>query len=134
MGGKFKHEIHLKPKGTTFKNKKWNYNPIVEGKIFKEIEKILQARIIYPIINSTWVANIVLVRKKNGEIRICVDFKNLNQVSLKDKFSLLNMDHLLQTIVGWEMMSIFRILLDWDRWSRSVQNYIYHILGYFFLQ
>ena len=67
---------------------------------------MLKARIIYPIHHSTWIANIVPVRKKNGEIRICVDFRNLNQVSLKDNFALPNMDYLLQTVAGSEMMSM----------------------------
>jgi len=67
---------------------------------------MLKARIIYPIHHSTWVANIVLVRKKNGEIRICVDFHNLNQASLKDNYPLPMMDHILQTVAGFEMMSL----------------------------
>ena len=67
---------------------------------------MLKARIIYPIHHSTWIANIVPVRKKKGEIRICVDFRNLNQASLKDNFALPNMDHLLQTVAGSEMMSM----------------------------
>ena len=68
---------------------------MVEGAIFKEIDKMLKARIIYPINHSTWVENIVPVRKKNGGIRICVDFRNLNKSSLKDNYALPNMDHLL---------------------------------------
>lgn len=63
--------------------------------IFKEVDKMLKARIIYPIHHSTWVANIVPIMKKNGEIQICVDFHNLNQVSLKDNYALPNMDHIL---------------------------------------
>lgn len=45
-------------------------------------------------------------KKKNGEIRICVDSRTLNQASLKDNYSLPNMDHILQTIAGSEMMSM----------------------------
>lgn len=67
---------------------------------------MLKARIIYPIHHSTWVANIVPVRKKNGKIRICVDFINLNQASLKDKNPLPVMDHILQTTARLEMMSM----------------------------
>ena len=75
--------------------------------IFKEVEKMLKARIIYPIHHSTWVANIVPIRKKIGEIRICVDFKNLNQASLKDNYALPTIDHILQTVVGSEIMFMF---------------------------
>ena len=40
--------------------------------------KLRDARIIKPIRNSSWVSNIVHVRKKNGDIRFYVDFRNLN--------------------------------------------------------
>ena len=47
----------------------------------------------------------VLVRKKNGEIRLCVDFRNLNKVSLKDNYPLPKMDQILQKVVGSERIS-----------------------------
>lgn len=52
------------------------------------------------------MANIVPVRKKNGEIRICVDFRNLNQASLKDNYALPTMDQILQTVARSEVMSM----------------------------
>ena len=48
----------------------------------------------------------VLVRKKNGEIRICIDFRNLNKVSLKDNYPLPKMNHILQKVVGSQRMSM----------------------------
>jgi len=38
----------------------------------------------------------VPIHKKTGEIRLCIDFRNLNKVSLKDNYSLRKMDHILQ--------------------------------------
>ena len=49
--------------------------PVIE----KGVKKLLDAKIIVPIKYSSWVANLVLVRKKNGEIRLRVDFRNLNR-------------------------------------------------------
>ena len=49
---------------------------------------------------SKWVVNLALVRKKNGEIRLCIDFRNLNPVFLKDNYPLPKMDHILQRVVG----------------------------------
>ena len=46
------------------------------------------------------------VRKKTGEIRLCIDFRNLNKVSLKDNYSLAKMDHILQRVVGASRMSL----------------------------
>jgi hypothetical protein len=52
------------------------------------------------------VANLVPVRKKSGEIRLCVDFWNLNKVSLKDNYLLPNVDFILQKVVGSQKMSM----------------------------
>jgi hypothetical protein len=52
------------------------------------------------------VANLVPVRKKSGEIRLCVDFRNLNKCSLKDNYPLLKMDHILQRVVAAHIISL----------------------------
>ena len=51
------------------------------------------------------MANIVPTRNKNGEIRLCIDFRNLNRVSLKDNYPLPKMDHILQKVVGSHRIS-----------------------------
>ena len=53
----------------------------------------------------TWLANIVPVKKKNGQIRICVDFRDLNKACPKDSFPLPIPDILLDNVVGHEMFS-----------------------------
>ncbi|KAH9316680.1 hypothetical protein KI387_025307, partial [Taxus chinensis] len=100
------HSIPLKPGIKPFKQKQRQYNPKIADTIFQEIQKLLKAKIIFPIHHSTWIANIVPVRKKNGEIRICVDFRNLNQASLKDNYPLPMMDQILQAVTGSEMLSM----------------------------
>jgi hypothetical protein len=61
----------------------------------KEVKKLLEAQIIVPLRYFDWVANLVPVRKRNGEIRLCVDFRNLNRSSRKDNYPLPNMEHML---------------------------------------
>jgi hypothetical protein len=73
--------------------------------IEKEIKKLLDAKIIIPLRYSKWIANLVIVRKKSGEIRLCVDFRNLNKCSKKDNYPLPKMEHLLQRISGATVMS-----------------------------
>jgi hypothetical protein len=70
--------------------------PIIE----KELKRLLDGKIIVPLRYSEWVSNLVSVRKKSGEIRLCVDFRNLNRFSLKDNYPLPKMDHILQRVVG----------------------------------
>jgi hypothetical protein len=68
--------------------------------IDKEIKKMYDAKIIVPLRFSKWVSNLVPTRKKTGEIRLSIDFKNLNKVSLKHNYPLPKMDHILQKVVG----------------------------------
>jgi len=51
------------------------------------VNKLKQARVIKEAFYPEWLANIVVVKKKNGKWRVCVDFMDLNKVCLKDPFS-----------------------------------------------
>ena len=48
----------------------------------------------------------MVVRKKTGEIRMCVDFRDLNKTSIKYNYPLPNMEFLLQQVTGSACMSI----------------------------
>jgi hypothetical protein len=68
---------------------------------------LLQAGFIQPCFFANWVSNIILVEKKNmGKIRICVDFINLNRATLKDEYSMLVADLLIDSVSGNSMISI----------------------------
>jgi len=54
-------------------------HPNLESQIKSELNKLLKAKIIFPIRHSKWVSNLVPVRKKNSGIRICIDFTNINR-------------------------------------------------------
>ena len=63
-------------------------------KIKEEIEKQLKAGFHTVIAYSNLVTNIVLVPKKDGKVRMCVDYRDLNQASPKDNFPLPHVDTL----------------------------------------
>ena len=48
----------------------------------------------------------VPTRKKTGEIRLCVDLRNLNKVSVKDNYPLPKIDHILLRVVGSTRISL----------------------------
>ena len=89
------HRIPLEKDTIPFKQKLRPISPLLLPVIQKEIHKLLKSKIIVPLRYSKWIGNLVVVRKKNGEIRLCVDFRNLNKCSKKDKYPLPNMEHLL---------------------------------------
>jgi hypothetical protein len=61
-------------------------HPSLEPQVKAELNKMLEARIIFPVRHTQWISNLVHVRKKNGDIRLCVDFRNLNKASKKDNY------------------------------------------------
>jgi hypothetical protein len=74
--------------------------------IEKDMKRMIDARIIVPLRYSNWVANLVPVRKKSGQIRLCVDYRNLNKCSLNENYPLPKMDHILQRVVGAQKISL----------------------------
>ena len=75
------HVILIKNDHKSFKRKLRRINPLLFPLIKKEVRKLFDAKIIVSLIFSKWLSNLVPIRKKNGEIRLCVDFRNLNRVS-----------------------------------------------------
>jgi hypothetical protein len=105
-GDVIQHAIPLVEGAKPFRKNIRHINPNLAGQIQKELQNMVDPGIIAPIRYSSWMSNLVVVRKKTGEIRLCVDFCNLNQLSLKDNYPLPNMEHLLQRVKGTGMMSM----------------------------
>ena len=53
-----------------------------------EVEKLLKAGFIREAKYPEWISNVVLVKKANGKLRMCVDFTDLNKACPKDSFPL----------------------------------------------
>jgi hypothetical protein len=100
------HRIPIKEDQKPFRQKLRRINPKLLPLIEKEIKKMYNAKIIVPLRFSKWVSNLVPTHKKSGEIKLCIDFQNLNKVSLKDNYPLPKMDHILQRVVGSSRISL----------------------------
>ena len=77
----------------------------IEAQVKKKIKKLLKAKFIRPIQHPTWLVNIVLVKKKNRQIRCCVDFHDLNKAYPKDDLPLSDMDRMVDAIASPEQFS-----------------------------
>ena len=73
--------------------------------IKEELAKLLQTGIIREVNYTNWPANPVLVKKKIGQWRICVDFTKLNRACLKDDYPLLRIDQLIDFTASCELLS-----------------------------
>ena len=65
-----------------------------------EVTKLKQVGAIKEVFYPQWLANIVVVKKKNGKWRVCIDFTDLNKTCLKDPFPFPRIDQLVDATVG----------------------------------
>jgi hypothetical protein len=71
-----------------------------------EVHRLLEANFIEPIAYPTWLANVVMVQKKSGKWRMCIDFTNLNKACPKDNFPLPWIDKIVDSTAGCEVTSL----------------------------
>lgn len=72
--------------------------------IQQEVEKMLKSGVIVPS-NSDWCSPVVLIDKPDGSKRFCVDYRRLNQVTIKDKYPLPRITELLDKLNGCQYLS-----------------------------
>ena len=73
--------------------------------IGEEVTKLLAARFIKEVYHSDWLANPVLIKKKTGKWRMCIDYIGLNKVCLKDHFPLPCIDQIVDSTSGCKILS-----------------------------
>jgi hypothetical protein len=82
----------------------YNVPPDEQNFIKEEIERMLESGIIQPS-ESPWTSPVVLVRKKNGKLRFCVDYRKLNSITKKDAYPLPRIQEMLNTLAGSQWFS-----------------------------
>ena len=99
------HHLNVNPSITPRKqpprrSSKDHYEAVKDG-----VTKLKQAGAIKEVFYPEWLANTVVVKKKNGKWRVCIDFTDLNKACPKDPFPLPRIDQLVDTTVGHPRMS-----------------------------
>jgi hypothetical protein len=99
------HEITTYLDAKPVQQKLHPFNPKKAAAIKIEVEKLLKACFIYPIHLTQWVSNPVPVNKKQGTIRVCTNFHDLNKACSKDNFPTPFIDHIIDECAGCESFS-----------------------------
>ncbi|RVW91450.1 Retrovirus-related Pol polyprotein from transposon 17.6 [Vitis vinifera] len=112
------HHIYLEENAKPVRQPQRRLNPLMQDVVRNEVLKLLDAGIIYPISDSSWVSPTQVVPKKSGitvmkndegELiptrlttgwRVCIDFRKLNAVTKKDHFPLPFLDQVLERVAG----------------------------------
>ena len=74
-------------------------NPAVRREEMAQVQQMLASNVICPS-NSPWASPVVMIRKKDGSLRFCVDFRQLNATTVKDSHPLPRIDDLLDALHG----------------------------------
>ena len=99
-----KHKIELTD-DTPFKQRTRRIPPGMYAEVRQHIKSLLDGGIIQKS-KSPWASNVVLCRKKNGELRMCVDFRQLNLRTKKDSYALPRTEEILEALAGNRFFTI----------------------------
>ncbi|KAG1514733.1 hypothetical protein G6F45_011487 [Rhizopus arrhizus] len=91
------HKIIIEQDTQPISHRPYRLSPIEAKYLEQEIDKYCKLGVISPS-NSPWAAPVILVKKKNGEYRMVIDYRKLNAVTKKDSYPLPRIDDLLDTL------------------------------------
>lgn len=98
------HQILLKPNSYPFKLKPYRYSHSQKTEIEQQVADMLQAGIIQHS-NSLFASLVLLVKKKDRSWRFCVDYRYLNDLTIKDTYQISNINELLNELHGAQVFS-----------------------------
>jgi hypothetical protein len=94
--------------------------------IGEEIHKLMAAGFIKEVSHPEWLANPVLVKKKGGKWRMCVDYTGLNKACPKVPYPLPRIDQIVDSTAGCETLSFLRPARDF------FHHTFWHVLLYYY--
>lgn len=105
-GSLIEMKIVLKPGTQLVKNRLYRLNLRVKEKVKREIDKMLDAGIIFLVNEAEWINPIVIQNRKDAtEIRVCIDYRSLNNACVHDPFPTPFSDKVLDNVMGNEAYS-----------------------------
>ena len=99
------HHLNVNPLTTRKKQLPRRQSKEHAEAVRQEVTKLKQAEAIKEVFYPEWLANTVVVNKKSGKWRVCVDFTDLNKACPKDPFPMPKIDQLVDATVGHPRMS-----------------------------
>jgi hypothetical protein len=100
-----KHDLHLDPHAKPIKQQLRRFTQDKKDVIKKGIAMLLGASFNKEVYHSDWLANPILVPKKNKEWRMCVDYTKPNKTCKKDPFGLPRIDQVMDSMTGCSLLS-----------------------------
>jgi hypothetical protein len=100
------HALKIRLGSTLVKQRLHRFKEEKHRAIDEEIVKLLVAGFIKEVYHNEWLANPILVQKKSGIWRMCVDYMGLNKACPKDSFPLPRIDQVVDSTIGYETLYV----------------------------
>ena len=94
------HYLNVNPSVTPKKQLPRRFSKEHSDIVKEEVVKLKRVGAIKEVFYPEWLANMVVVKKKNGKWQVCVDFTNLNKPCSKDPFPIPQINQLVDATVG----------------------------------
>src|SRR6266542_3381244 len=98
------HSLNVKEGAKSVKQRLRRFAQDRKEAIRDELTKLMTANFIKEVYHLDWLANPILVKKKNGKWRMCVDYTDLNKACPKDPFGLPRIDQVVDSTAGSELL------------------------------
>ena len=99
------HKLGIDKSFKPIQQKRRKFAPERNIIIQEEVDRLLKSKMIREVKFPRWLANVVVVQKKNGKWRVCVDYTDLNKACPKDPFLLPHIDSMVDATAGHEMLT-----------------------------
>ena len=99
------HKLHVRPDVKPVRQPLRRLSEEKRRVVGEEISRLLAAGFIMEVFFLEWLANPVLVLKKNKQWSMCIDYTSLNKACPKDPFALLRIDQVIDSTAGCELLS-----------------------------
>jgi hypothetical protein len=99
------HNIKIYPDVKPIRKKLFSVNPQKATTIKAEVEKLIKVGFIYLVQLTEWVSNPIPVNKKQGTIRVCMDFRDQNKACVEANFPNPFIDQIIDECAGCEFFS-----------------------------
>jgi hypothetical protein len=100
----YDHAVPLVPGAIPVNAKPYRYSPLHKDEIERQVKVLLQNGLIV-LSTSPFASPVLLVQKKDGFWRFCVDYRRLNSLTIKNKFPMPLIDELLDELAGSQFFS-----------------------------
>ena len=109
------HKLNVSLSFPPIRQKKRVFAQERDKAIAEEVRKLLEAGFIREVYYPNWLANVVMVKKANGNWRMCVDFTDLNKACPKDSYSLPRIDTLVDSTARHQLLSFMDAFSSYDQ-------------------